>query len=98
MSMKTKSVVLVLFQGEALPTSPAQQLEEVQAGTEDLIIFEHHFVKCLNRKVTTGVSIFKRGHRGVKSVCLMAKRGSLHGDDLVCMLGRKTHGGQIQKV
>ena len=77
----------VLFQGEALPTSPAQQFEEVQTGVEDLVVLEHHFVKGVNREVAVGVGVFERGHGGVKRVCLMAERGVVHGDDLESVLG-----------
>ncbi len=80
-------VALVFFQGEALSTSPAQKFQEVQTGVEDLVVLKHHFVKCVNWEITVGVSIFERGHRGVKRVCLMAERGILHGDNLDSMLG-----------
>lgn len=79
----------VLFQGEALSTSPAQQFEEVQTGVEDLVVLEHHFVKRVNREVAVGVGVFERGHGGVKRVCLMTERGVLHGDDLESVLGGK---------
>jgi len=55
--LRNPSFVLLLFQGKALSASPAQQLEEVQASIEDLVMFEDHFVKCVNWKVTIGVSI-----------------------------------------
>lgn len=92
-------VALVLFQGKALSTSPAQKFEEVQTGVEDLVMLKHHFVKCVNWEVTVGVSIFECGHRGVKRVCLMTEWGILHGDDLESMLQGNTqtkHEPQVQ--
>lgn len=52
-------------------------------------MLEHHLVKGINGEVTVGVSIFQRGHRGIKCVGLMAKRGVVHGDYLESMLERK---------
>lgn len=89
--MDSLLVALVLFQGKAFSTSPAQKFEEVQTGIEDLVVFKHHFVKCVNWKVAIGVSIFECGHRGVKSVCLMTERWNLHCDDLESVLEEKTH-------
>lgn len=85
------SIPLFFVQGKAFSASPAQKLEEVQAGVEDLVVFEHHFVKCVNWKVTIGISVFECGHGGVESVCLMAERGIVHGDDLEGMLEKKNH-------
>lgn len=52
-------------------------------------MLEHHLVKGINGEVTIGVSIFQRGHGGIKCVGLMAKRGVVHGDYLESMLERK---------
>lgn len=95
----TLLVALVLFQGKALSTSPAQKFEEVQTGVEDLVVLKHHFVKCVDWEVAVGVSVFECGHRGVKRVCLMTERGIIHSDDLESMLGGKTqnkHKPQVQ--
>lgn len=87
---ETWTLLVALFQGKALSTSPAQKFEEVQAGVEDLVVLKHQFVKRVDWEVTVGVGVFERGHRGVHCVCLMAERGILHGDDLESMLGGKT--------
>lgn len=82
-------VVIVFFQGETLSASPPQKFQEVQTGIKDLVMLEHHLVKGINGEVTVGVSIFQRGHGGIKCVGLMAKRGVFHGDYLESMLERK---------
>lgn len=96
MTKQIQSVVLVLFQGKALPASPAQQLEEVQADVEDLLVLKHHWIKRFDREVTSRVGVFERGHGGVKSVGLMAEGGVVHGDDLQRVLGgeNKQHSRQ----
>lgn len=52
-------------------------------------MLKHHLVKGIDGEVTVGVSIFERGHGGVKCVSLVAERGILHGDDLESVLVRK---------
>lgn len=92
MNMKQNNLVaLVFFQSKTLSTFPAQQLDKVQTCIEDFVMFKHHFVKSVNWKVATGVSVFECGHRCVKSICLMTERGIFHGDDLDGMLGRKAN-------
>lgn len=75
------SVALVLFQREALATPPAQQLEEVETGVENLVVLKHHLVEGVDREVSVRVGVFKRGHGGVERVGLVAERRVLHCDD-----------------
>lgn len=83
-------VTVVFFQGETLSASPPQKFQEIQTCMKDLVMLKHHLVKCINWEVTVGVSIFKRGHGGVKRICLMAEGGIVHGNYLESMLGRKS--------
>lgn len=96
MSLLILSGTLIFFQGKTLATPPAQQLEEVQAGVEDFVVFKHHFVKRFDGKVSVGIGIFQCGHGCVKSVCLMAERRIVHGDNPVGVLETKHTQQEVQ--